>query len=355
MTTVILWRLGPSYGFSAGILQFITNPVMTCGKSAECKICEKITTTVPPTKCSRIPLLNARPPAAAIHVPLTDPPGPSTWLSKAHQLEETVIALWEDFSKQSPGPTDPCTRYEGLARIHGAMKAMADVIKEVLEEVRPSKPTTHTQPPLPHLQSTAIDTADLDATATLTVNPPLAKLAAPVQVVLHATRPTANAIPDLPDEIFCKVASALPPSDTDLLGVSCSRKGNLILIYTVGSSHTSVRASFHNVRAILGLTPEDKLVFDTPWSRVHLVNVMVWTSPEDPIPSSDQLQDTLSLNPAIKALQHTLCPSWLKKPNTNTGTHSSVVLTFEDSDGSLARSLPKTPLFAFGSPIRIRK
>ncbi|KAG8759997.1 hypothetical protein FRC11_001117 [Ceratobasidium sp. 423] len=90
------------------------------------------------------------------------------------------------------------------------------------------------------------------------------------------------------------------------------------------------------------------IFFDTPWSTIHLANVP--THPHDSAPVFDQAEVAGSVlsNLALASLSLTSQPPWFGHPSNINSPRSSVVLSFEDPDGAIARQLLKTPIFIFG-------
>ncbi|EUC54166.1 hypothetical protein RSOL_032160 [Rhizoctonia solani AG-3 Rhs1AP] len=139
------------------------------------------------------------------------------------------------------------------------------------------------------------------------------------------------------------------------LGIQWSRKDNLIISFPAGTTQTSINTLFPTICSLVGTEEKPVIRFDVPWRKLHLAGIRARDSPDSPITSEEDLRQTLLLNLAIKYLNLTVQPAWLKKPESIAGTHTSAIIAFEDPDGTIERSLLKTPIFAFGEPITVKK
>ncbi|EUC59532.1 hypothetical protein RSOL_317110, partial [Rhizoctonia solani AG-3 Rhs1AP] len=122
-----------------------------------------------------------------------------------------------------------------------------------------------------------------------------------------------------------------------------------------GTSRTSIKILYPSIHSLVGSEDPPTIRFDTPWRKIHLAGIRVRDHPDQPITSEEELQQTLQLNPALQALNITIKPTWLKKPENISGTHTSAVIAFEDSDGSIERVLLKSTIFAFGETVKVKK
>ncbi|EUC55186.1 hypothetical protein RSOL_098080, partial [Rhizoctonia solani AG-3 Rhs1AP] len=108
------------------------------------------------------------------------------------------------------------------------------------------------------------------------------------------------------------------------------------------------------IRGVFELDGAIDITFDTPWSTIHLANVHARLDSSGPVFSEAEVRETVLANPSLASLAITSQPRWLRKPDSITGTRSSVILSFEDPDGAIARTLLKTPIYAFGSPVTVK-
>ncbi|EUC58205.1 hypothetical protein RSOL_237850, partial [Rhizoctonia solani AG-3 Rhs1AP] len=176
--------------------------------------------------------------------------------------------------------------------------------------------------------------------------PSTAKLSAvkptnPARIVVQLKHLPALPIRDLPArdiyQHLVSSAATIPRAPTPL-GVHWNRNNNLIIAFPAGTSRTSIKTLYPSIRSL-----------------VHLAGIRVREHPDQPITSEEELWQTLQLNPALQALTITIQPTWLKKPENISGTHTSAVIAFEDPDGSVERTLLKTTIFAFGETVTIKK
>ncbi|KAG8683775.1 hypothetical protein FRC08_014084 [Ceratobasidium sp. 394] len=140
-----------------------------------------------------------------------------------------------------------------------------------------------------------------------------------------------------PSEPFRLLSHALALNsstrDVRLLGVHQNRSRNLVVSLAPGTSGADVARP-----------------------KVLVSSVPTRTKPGAPVHSEADVQASfLSTNPAVSALKIARPPRWIPIPASITGAHSSFTFSFEDSDGSLARSLAKLSLFVFGGPVHLKR
>ncbi|KDN33186.1 hypothetical protein RSAG8_13723, partial [Rhizoctonia solani AG-8 WAC10335] len=138
------------------------------------------------------------------------------------------------------------------------------------------------------------------------------------------------------------------------LGLHCNKRGNLLVSFPDDTPLDKLRLCLEDIKRCLGVAKTFKAYLDV-WAKVHIANVPARDSPGSPVYSEKALDETLRLNPAIKDLHIVTPPKWIRPPDKITGTRTSAVLVFEDPDGSIARQLIKAPIFAFGSPITVKR
>jgi len=71
-------------------------------------------------------------------------------------------------------------------------------------------------------------------------------------------------------------------------------------------------------------------------------------------PSSDVLSREIEANAAFHGAVIVSPPKWLRASFTDTQTHSSVIITFLDPDGSRLARVTKNPVFMFGAPCKAK-
>ncbi|KAL5637436.1 hypothetical protein ACGC1H_004008 [Rhizoctonia solani] len=139
------------------------------------------------------------------------------------------------------------------------------------------------------------------------------------------------------------------------LGLHRNKRGNSLVSFPDDTPLDKLRPCLDDIKQCLGISLCFKAYPDVPWAKLHLANIPVRDSPDSPVYSEKALEKTLRLNPAIKDL-HIVSPAkWIRPSDKITGTRTSAVLVFEDPDGSITRQLIKAPIFAFGSPITVKR
>jgi hypothetical protein len=139
-----------------------------------------------------------------------------------------------------------------------------------------------------------------------------------------------------------------------LLGIHWNRSSNLLLSFPTNTSHSFLMEQVPLIWSCLRLGNDIRVSFDTHWSTLHLANILTRNSPSDPVYSEAEISNTLLLNEAIKMLAITCKPRWICKPENIAGPRSSIVLSFEDPNRSIAQQLLKTPFFAFRAPASVK-
>ncbi|KAG8692541.1 hypothetical protein FRC09_011132 [Ceratobasidium sp. 395] len=192
----------------------------------------------------------------------------------------------------------------------------------------------------------------------------------PVRLVIRSadpsrrTKPFSSILCHGPSEPFRRLshAMALSPStkDVTLLGVHRNRSENLIVSLPHGTPDSAVAAvstvihsTFSNPSSARPLPLQ--ITRDVPWAKLMVSSVPARPTSGAPTYSEEEVMSSFSLNPAIKTLSITRTPRWVRNPASITGIHSSFTFSFEDPDGSLARSLAKSRLFMFGEPVHLKR
>ncbi|KAB5588715.1 hypothetical protein CTheo_7838 [Ceratobasidium theobromae] len=158
---------------------------------------------------------------------------------------------------------------------------------------------------------------------------------------------------DLFRAISASVDSLPAAKKTVVLGVQWNRGGNIAISIPHDTPCTNIPALHPAIRSALSIADWPIISVDTLWSKVMVSSVPTRPAADAPIHSESELAASFLHNPAIKDLAITRSPRWVCNPANITGAHSSFILSFEDSDGSVARSLIKTSLFTFGAPVHM--
>jgi len=144
-------------------------------------------------------------------------------------------------------------------------------------------------------------------------------------------------------------------------------KGNLVVFAGPDTTHDQLLSASHILTSAVSSrlnTPEpSRLVAraNVKWSKILINGVPLFAAGPAPGPASSAAchASLVEHNPAYKALRVTQMPSWVRAPatyNSAAKDKSSLVVAFEDPDGSLARDLIKgRSLFVFGAQAVVRK
>ncbi|CEL60179.1 hypothetical protein RSOLAG1IB_09417 [Rhizoctonia solani AG-1 IB] len=227
----------------------------------------------------------------------------------------------------------------------------------------PSKPKWGTfprdSPPPTTSQPRARDFKPSAQTATTPPKHPLAKQVQLVALIAKHPNPFSSTAPcwkSAPIKSFPNIAKEVKAQAPGcaLLGLRPSCTGNLIMSFTPHSSPTTLLSKLDNLRKIFELSPDTPILHNTPWSTIHIANVPTHTNKEDTVFDQATITKAVLGNPVFAGLALTSPPKWLHHPSKISGPRSSVVLSIEDPSGTLAQTILNTPLFMFGSPVRVK-
>ncbi|EUC61807.1 hypothetical protein RSOL_407560 [Rhizoctonia solani AG-3 Rhs1AP] len=165
--------------------------------------------------------------------------------------------------------------------------------------------------------------------------------------------PRWKAVPTDCFSTFSRDLRSAAPSCTPL-SFQLNRKGNLVITFTPTTPRSLLMSNIWVIRGSFELSHDVPILFDTIWSTLHLANVPTRLYESAPVFEQAKILETLRNNSALAALPITLQPRWLRHPSKITGPRSSVVFSFEDPDGAIARQLLKTPTFMFGQPVTVK-
>ncbi|KDN42672.1 hypothetical protein RSAG8_06629, partial [Rhizoctonia solani AG-8 WAC10335] len=160
-------------------------------------------------------------------------------------------------------------------------------------------------------------------------------------------------------ELYRKVSSTLEVHPTikgvTMLGAHWNKSGNIIISFPDDVPQNIILALRPSIRAALGIAESVAISFDTAWAKMLVSSVPAPAQPGAPVFAKDDIATSFALNPEITKLSNTRPPRWICNPSNIAGAHSSFVFAFDDPDGSIARRLTKTSLFAFGAPDTIKR
>ena len=198
--------------------------------------------------------------------------------------------------------------------------------------------------------------------------------------------PRASLVISLPDTT--SAASLLAQSSTraDMMAMLCSEtltaqpqyadvrvstakwtpKGNLVVFGGPDTQQDRLLAASHiltsTISARLSVPGSSRILAhaNIKWSKVLINSMPLFGAgpATSPSPSAALHASLVDNNPSYKALKITQMPSWVRAPATYQPSQekSSLVVVFEDPDGSIARDLIKAKsLFVFGAQATVKK
>jgi hypothetical protein len=143
--------------------------------------------------------------------------------------------------------------------------------------------------------------------------------------------------------------------DTAILGAHWNKSGNIIVSFPTGTPEATLLDLRPGIRRALGLPETIEVSIDKRWTKLLVSSVPARLSAQAPVFSEADVAISLTRNPVMSKVTCPRPARWIRNPDNINGAHSSIVLTVEDSDGSVARRLLKTPLFIFGAPVTVKK
>ncbi|KAG8721226.1 hypothetical protein FRC09_008228 [Ceratobasidium sp. 395] len=193
----------------------------------------------------------------------------------------------------------------------------------------------------------------------------------PIRLIIRRADPSDSSFPlaylfaNGPSDPYCRLrlAMAFCPAtkDTPLLGLHRSRRNNAVVSLPHGTPDHVVEAVSDLAKTTLSTAPGLSRSFpllvtrDVPWAKLMVSSVPTCSTQTSPTYSEEEVKKSFLLNPAIQTLKITRAPRWVRNPASITGMHSSFTFSFEDPDGSLARSLAKSDLFVLGKPVHLKR
>ncbi|KAJ1308147.1 hypothetical protein OPQ81_003865 [Rhizoctonia solani] len=185
-------------------------------------------------------------------------------------------------------------------------------------------------------------------------NPTSAPLCCVIRFHGQSPSPHERLLPKvISDAINNRLSRTLSAKGLQVLGSHWNPSGNIILTFPPDTPDELVSEHINIIREALNLSSQT-VSRDVPWSKLMLLSVFARSRSEDPVYSNKVLYEALIRNPAIANLKITQKPRWVCSPEEIKGFRSSIVFAFEDPDGSIAKSLLRSHIFMFGSPVRIK-
>ncbi|CCO34949.1 hypothetical protein BN14_09060 [Rhizoctonia solani AG-1 IB] len=140
-----------------------------------------------------------------------------------------------------------------------------------------------------------------------------------------------------------------------ILGAHWNKSGNVIVSFPPGTPEATLLDLRPDIGLALGLPDSVVMSVDKRWTKLLVSSVPARLSAQAPVFTEADVAISLNRNPVLRDINQPRPVRWIRNPANITGAHSSVVLTIEDPDGSIARRLLKTPLFIFGAPVTVKR
>ncbi len=265
---------------------------------------------------------------------------------------------------QEPAPVTHPTILKDLQSIRTSLTVLQKAIAAGHQTSKPnsSPKTPDSSPQAPKNRAKGKTTTP--TFATVAASPPRPSVVVNLAHIAWDQRPT-------PPELCADINTALIASDNDQTHISATRwtaRENLILTGGPNTTAQQLQNSTplirqHFASAYLSNDEPDPISLPTirpniKWSKILLNSVPTGVSPNRTAKSPEECHTAfLTENPSYAKLTVTQKPSWVRNPSTYTeGAVSSLIVAFEDSDGSLLRSLlTNKVLYVFGSCATLRK
>ena len=301
----------------------------------------QVTPLAPPASLPEVP-----PPRGPI-APIRVPPRPS-----APVAEPPAPSTGKPLGSTAP-PRGAAGKGKDKAEPQGAGQAKGKALSG-----RPPPPTQKAtyaaamaaappSPPKPPRASLVISLPDATSTASL-----LAQSSLRADMMAMLCLETLAAHPAYAD-VRVSAANWTPKGNLIIFGEPDTQQDRLLAASHLLTSAISARLSAPGCSRILARA-------NVKWSKVLINGVPLFGAgpATSPSPSAALHASLVDNNPSYKALKITQMPSWVRAPATYqlTQEKSSLVVAFEDSDGSIARDLIKAKsLFVFGAQATVKK
>ncbi|KAG8724492.1 hypothetical protein FRC09_018094 [Ceratobasidium sp. 395] len=193
----------------------------------------------------------------------------------------------------------------------------------------------------------------------------------PIRLVVRHANPGDSSFPlaylfaNGPSEPYHRLRTAMRHSpdtkNTPLLGFHRNRRNNAVVSLPHDTPERVVDAVTDLIKTDLCTAPDFPrpspllVTRDVPWAKLMVSSVPTRYAQGSRTYSEEEVKKSFLLNPTIQTLKITRAPRWVRNPASITGMHSSFTFSFEDPDGSLARSLAKSHLFVLGEPVHLKR
>ncbi|KAI9437108.1 hypothetical protein BJY52DRAFT_1384674 [Lactarius psammicola] len=274
----------------------------------------------------------------------------------------TIIKLMESIPSSTPSTTLPSHIIKDVRDIKTSLLALQ---KAISAGPKPSKPPTDPKNPKSRTMETSgqVTSQNISSFAKVAALPPRPS------VVVNLSNSVWDGVRPSTAELCEGINSALSLALNDQVRISAARwtaRDNLILTGSPNTTVQNLQLATPTIRQHLAESYPDSQELPTPinirpnvkWSKILINSVPTGVSGFKPAKSPDECHAALVTdNPAYAALHITQRPSWVRNPTSYADNSvSSLVVAFEDPDGSQARGLlAGKVLFIFGSCATLRK
>ena len=128
---------------------------------------------------------------------------------------------------------------------------------------------------------------------------------------------------------------------------SSSLSSNFVLTFSGTPSNDDIKRYSAILCSPFG--PGTSILPQRGYTRISINFVPIILDADGNRPSSDNLANEINSNATFNGVTCVSPPKWLHATFTEGQTHSSVVLSFLDPDGSILRRITKNPVFMFGA------
>ena len=129
---------------------------------------------------------------------------------------------------------------------------------------------------------------------------------------------------------------------------SSSLSSNFVLTFSGTPSNDDIKRYSAILCSPFG--PGATILPQRSYTRISINFVPIILDSDGNRPSSDNLANEINANAAFNGVTCVSPPKWLRATFTDGQTHSSVILSFLDPDGSILCRITKSPVFMFGAP-----
>jgi hypothetical protein len=263
-----------------------------------------------------------------------------------HPTFQLILGIPSQTPAKDPPPNKQLQT--DLNALKSSITALTKSVADLQPKVKEAKaPTSNPPPPTgnPNAQGKGRNPASTPTYASKAASRPRPSLV----LDLGATDPDNQLSPRLNDALNGQM-HAIGRDEIKFSATRYNKKGNLVIT----AHHTTTQAQLNSVAddiknfierfADTNGTPTSHPITaraNVKWSKILINSVPVGiTKDRGPYTSEECHRSLIAHNPSYTSLTITQKPSWVRPPETLTNsTHSSLVVAFEDPEGSACRNL----------------